>query len=666
MSSILPIDVQALLHFRGVESSRVEFKASWDSKAMAGTAAQVLRTICAYANDVQNLNGGYIVVGVSETSGKAVLPLAGLSIQDLDLAQKWIQGNCNHISPVYQPVLSPEVVDGKDVLVIWAPGGDNRPYQAPESLAAGAPRHFYIRQGAETVEAKGEMLRTLMQLTAKVPFDDRRALDVPVEQISMVLIRRHLQNLGSGLAADADDRDVLRRMRITMPVNGHEVPRNVALLMFTEDPERWFPGARIEVAHFAGDARGNLIEERTFRGPLTEQIREGIGYLQNLSIAHFQKVPDHAQTRGWVSYPLAALEESVVNAVYHRSYEGQSEPVKIYLYPDRMQIISYPGPVPGIEPKHLQPGGRVPPVPARNRRIGEFLKELRLAESRGTGIPKVFDAMARNGSSPPCYEFDTQRTYFSVTLPAHPEYVAITALRDVAQLDAVGDKEGAVQRLQQAYEAQPSSGSVAAKLIETHSRRADLAAARAIYDSFFKRPDRRLPGRVIVAMANACIEANQLTEAKQVLDGMPQLLVGEEAIEAAVLERRAGRDDRAHNLFQQARDTVLQDARALHEFAQTKMRLSHSPRYRGRRGDVHARTARRLLWREAKEMLQRVLQLDAGPQRHAWAWYDFGRVCRWLGEPAENSQQAFLKARELAPQDNKLLDLLDRQDETSP
>jgi len=322
MNSILPIDIQALLHFRGIESSRVEFKASWDSQAAAGTAAQVLRTICAYANDIQNLNGGYVVLGVAESSGGAVLPPQGLTAQEIDAAQKWIRGNCNRISPVFQPVLSPEVVDGRNVLVIWAPGGDNRPYEAPESLAEGASRHFYLRQGADTVRAQGEMLRTLMQLTAKVPFDDRRALDVPIEQISMALVRRHLQNLGSGLAVDSDDREVLRRMRVTVPVNGREVPRNVALLMFTDDPERWFLGARIEVAQFAGDARGNLIEERTFRGPLAEQVRECVGYLQSLSTAHFQKVPDHAQTRGWVSYPLPALEESIVNAVYHRSYEA--------------------------------------------------------------------------------------------------------------------------------------------------------------------------------------------------------------------------------------------------------------------------------------------------------------------------------------------------------
>jgi ATP-dependent DNA helicase RecG len=65
----------------------------------------------------------------------------------------------------------------------------------------------------------------------------------------------------------------------------------------------------------------------------------------------------------------------------------------------------------------------MPAVPSRNRRIGEFLKELRFAEAKGTGLRKIFSAMAQNGSPPPRFEFDEQRTYFSAILEAHPASV---------------------------------------------------------------------------------------------------------------------------------------------------------------------------------------------------------------------------------------------------
>ena len=456
-------------------------------------------------------------------------------------------------------------------------------------------------------------------------------------------------------------------MRLTVKVNTHEEPRNAALLMFTENPEQWFPGARIEVAQFSGGARGNTIEERVFRGPLPEQIRECLNYLRNLSVSHLQKVPSAPEAQGWVSYPISALEESIVNAVYHRGYDGITEPVKIYLYPDRMEITSYPGPAPGIELRHLLSGGRVPPVPARNRRIGEFLKELRLAEGRGTGIPKVFDAMAQNGSPPPQYEFDEQRTYFTVILQAHPEYLAVSALRDSAHLEAVGDREGALRRLEQAQAAQPASGPIASRLIEIYAKRGELPKARAVYQEFIQRPDKRFPGRVTLAFASALIEAHKSEEGLQIseeglqiLDSIPGVVAQDEAVEAAILERRANREEQAHALFQKAGEAILRDARALHEFAQSKIKLSTAAYLRGKK-DILQKTASKRLLLEAKEMLQRVIQLDTANQRRAWAWYDLGRVSQWLGEPKTNAEQAFQKARELAGGDAFLLDRLDKQ-----
>jgi ATP-dependent DNA helicase RecG len=53
----------------------------------------------------------------------------------------------------------------------------------------------------------------------------------------------------------------------------------------------------------------------------------------------------------------------------------------------------------------------------RNRRIGEFLKELDLTEGRSTGIPKILRAMEGNGSPLPEFETDEDRTYYLVRLP---------------------------------------------------------------------------------------------------------------------------------------------------------------------------------------------------------------------------------------------------------
>ena len=481
MSAILPINVDDLLRQRAVESERIEFKGAWDARR---TGPQVVRTICAFANDYHNLNGGYVVIGVDEREGRGVLPPRGLSEEEVDAAQKWIRGQCNRLDPPYPPVLSPERIDDRTVLVVWAPASEMRPHRAPRR--DGVLRHW-VRLGSETVDAesRGDLLRGLVEQTAKVPWDDRLAQDARIEDLRAGKVREYLRDVRSSLVDAEDERDLYRRMRLTVQVNDHETPRNVGLLLFSSQPERWIRGASIEVAQFAGDRPGNVQEERTFTGPLVDQLVDCLQHLENLSTHHLRKQRDRYRVRDWVSYPKAALREAVVNAVYHRGYDlDQPEPTKIYLYPGRVEVISYPGPVPGIERHDLLPHSQPAPVPARNRRIGEFLKELGLAEGRLSGVPKIFDAMRANGSPPPRFDFDETRTFFRATLPAHPEYAALSALRDAAHLRAVGEAAEAFRRVEAAWEANAGSSTLATEMIRMYVADGNTERAEAVYERF--------------------------------------------------------------------------------------------------------------------------------------------------------------------------------------
>jgi ATP-dependent DNA helicase RecG len=348
-SSSLPVGIQAVLG-GSVEGTRLELKAGWDEKT---TGPQVLKTLCAFGNDLQNLNGGYIVIGVAEANGVAIRPVQGISDDELDAAQKWIRGNCNRIVPAYLPVMDTSMVDGKRVLVLWAPASDARPHQAPDGPKA--DRKSWVRIGSETVEAKAEVLTRLLQQTARVPFDDRRTFDATNEDLRIGLAREFLHDVGSDLVREPDVERVYAAMQLTRRVNGHTVPRNVALLFFSDEPQRWFRGASIELAEFSDDAGGDTIDEKIFSGPLPQQLRQCLSWLENMTTRHLQKQSDAAEAKRWVSYPMPALREALVNAVYHRSYESDVvEPIKVYLYPNRIVVASYPGPVEGIELSHLQ------------------------------------------------------------------------------------------------------------------------------------------------------------------------------------------------------------------------------------------------------------------------------------------------------------------------
>jgi len=647
---ILPINLEELIHARAVESERREFKKSWDE----ATRDSVVRTVAAFANDLHNLNGGYVILGIEEQDGVPVLPPRGLDEAQVDVIQRDITNACRSIIPDYFPVISVEVFMEKTILVIWAPAGEARPYQAPRR---GGGRDYYVRVGSNTVEAKGDLLRQLMETASRIPFDDRRRLDAQVSELSPLLVRQFLYDVHSDLVfrePPLSPEELFRHLRLVAPIDGREAPRNVALLMFSDTLERHFPYARVEVAQFGDDAGGNLIEEQVFRGPLVEQVRTTLQFLEGLLTGQVRKLPGQAEALRFVSYPYEAIEEALVNAVIHRGYDGPPEPTKVYLYPDRMEITSYPGPVPGLDRRHLEAGAHLPPPPARNRRIGEFFKELRLAELRGTGIPKIRRRMRENGSPEPMFDFDDSRTYFCVTLPAHPNYVILHALRQAAELWHVGERERAIERLKEARAHFPSSGALAAQLIDYLAAMGDYYQAETLADEMLDQPDPFEQQIALRAMARAYLDAGKTEKATALLRRLPERGTASDIVDVAILHKRAGDYQEAHRLFSSVASDIQDDPKALHEFAQTKMRLAA----RAAAGRYGNRVVRQSLNRQAAEILRRVISLSTDRVRCGWAWYNLAETLWHLRAPMDEVLQAASKAQEVLPEEKVVSDFV--------
>ncbi len=418
-TSRLPINLEDLLRQRTVEGDRIEYKAGWNPDA-------VIRTLCAFANDFENLGGGYVVIGQDcDKDGQPVFPPVGVPDNQLDEIQRELLQYANLIQPPYFPILSVERYAEKNLVVLWAPGGQTRPYSAPKEVTAKhRTQHYYIRRYSSTVEAKGDDQRELLSLTATVPFDDRMCRAADVDDLNLDLIRSFLKEIGSGLYRERGRLSLVefaRRLNVVDGADENVKPRNVGVLFFCETPEKFLPGTQIDVVIFPQGAGGDRIVEKILRGPIHHQIRGALQYIGNhVIVEQVIKHPDRAEATRFFNYPMAAIEEALVNAMYHRGYD-QREPVELRVNPEGIEIVSYPGPDPSIRPADLK-AKRIVSRRYRNRRIGEFFKELEMTEGRGTGIPKIRAAMKRNGSPGPKFRTDEQRLWFVVELPIHPAF----------------------------------------------------------------------------------------------------------------------------------------------------------------------------------------------------------------------------------------------------
>jgi ATP-dependent DNA helicase RecG len=416
----LHLNIEDLLSARTVESDRIEYKEGWNPDA-------IYRSICAFANDFENLGGGYILIGIEENviTKTAKRPVIGLSTAQIGAIQHEMIGYNNLMKPYYAPRLFIEEVDDQQIIVLWVIAGSERPYEVPESVLS---KHklwkYFIRKYASSIEAKGAEKEELISLTNQIPFDDRSNRQAGVVNISMLLVKDYLVKVKSRLAEQIGkipDLELLSQMELVSGPNEHIFPRNVGLMLFSEHPEKFFPYTQVEIVEFPEGDAGPYTELEPITGPVALQISRTLAVLKDKLVKEkVIKQADKPESIRYTSYPYRAIEEIVVNAFYHRDYQ-QREPIEIRIYPNSIVFLNQGGPDRSIRLEAFARGA-VRSRRYRNRRLGEFLKEPELTEGRATGIPTILSELKANGSAPPRFYFDDDRTLFEVELFIHPAF----------------------------------------------------------------------------------------------------------------------------------------------------------------------------------------------------------------------------------------------------
>lgn len=427
----LPINITDLITGQTVEWERIEFKEGWNPE-------DILHSLCAFANDINNWGGGYLVLGIGEIDGKPILPPKGLQLNQIDAIQKKLLELCHRVTPAFFPIAEPVLFQKKHILVLWCPGGEARPYKAPISLKGKSHSAYYVRRFSNTVRASHSEEHQLIELAARIPFDDRIHHQASIADLKLPLIQSFLKEVGSHLFEESSKipvDELCRQMNIARGADEFLRPVNVGLLFFNDQPESFFKGAKIEIVEYH-DEVGDTFSEKIFTGPIHFQLKDALRYIQtNILKEEVRKIPGKAKADRFFNYPFEAIKEALANAVYHRSYEHQST-IEVSIRPKCIEILSFPGPVPPVDNNALKKP-RVVARDYRNRRVGDFLKELHLTEGRSTGIPKIRRAMNNNGSPKPKFETDKEKTYFLTTLPIHRKVKPQVEAQVEAQVESI-------------------------------------------------------------------------------------------------------------------------------------------------------------------------------------------------------------------------------------
>lgn len=436
------------------ESERVEWKKN------VADIDQVIKTIVAFANDISNLGGGYVVCGAEEGTdehGFQKVFYTGLMSSRLKELEGKVLNHCREkVSPPVVPITEEIQVDeDRRILVfIIAATGNAHSYRAGGKDSS----TYYIRIGRDTIEARNSLLtEVLIKKNQLEPWDRRINKNAGIDAFDLIVLREYLQEMGLWSPKKTVEELITDKATLSSfipPFTGKvdlidELhPRNFALLMFGKDPLKFIPGAYTIFSIYRGKDRSEPTAERyELTGPIVQQAKRSIELLNTEAYTAFDKTTD---VPNQVKYPIRALQEAVVNAIVHRDYES-NQPSRITVFVDRIEINS-----PGALPRAIDKGkfveGKASPF-WRNQSLAYFFNKLQLAQAEGQGIPTILKLMKENGCPNPIFEFEPESVI--CTLPAHPRHQLMRELTEIENKIVIGNKTEALEKLEAILEKDP-------------------------------------------------------------------------------------------------------------------------------------------------------------------------------------------------------------------
>jgi len=380
-----------LTHFMtAIESDLAERKGSF-----SGSAPETTRqAVCAFANDLPNhRKPGVVFVGVADDGMPTGLPITDqllLSLADIKTDGK--------IVPPPTLTVQSRNLRGKDVAVITVTPSDSPPvrYNGRTYIRIGPRRGLASAQDERILNEKRHFL--------DVSFDIHGLSSATARDLSARLFEE--EYLPAAVAPDileANERTLEQRLAATKMVVSADnpTPTVLGILVLGIRPADFLPGAYVQFLRIDGTELADpVVDESIYDGPVTDLIRRTEEKLEshNRVAVDFTRGATETRTQ---TYPAAALQQIVRNAVMHRTYESTNAPIRIYWFNDRIEIFSPGGPFGLVTAENFgQPGA----ADYRNPNLAEALRVLGFVQRFGAGIATAQRALAQNGNPPLRFE----------------------------------------------------------------------------------------------------------------------------------------------------------------------------------------------------------------------------------------------------------------------
>ena len=338
-----------------------------------------------------NADGGYLAVGIEDDG----------TITGIDAFEK----NLNELLRVPFDFCIPSVeVENKIMDVVDCHGNPNhilRMHVLPSTrVIANQADEVYLRVGDKSKKLNFEQRLQLVYAKGVKYFEDEPVAGATLRDIDLEYVGKYIEKIGY---TKGNAEYYLRHNNdFVTGVDGEDKISTAAILLFGNNPQRFFPRARLRFVKYDGRKaevgdRMNVIKDQTFKGRILDQVQNALAFVKT-QIREYTKLGEGAVFQTIPEYPEFCWTELIVNAVAHRDYSIKGTDIQIKMYDDHFDVES-PGLLPGIV--------RVNNIRefhfSRNPKIVELLTEYDLVKEYGEGVDRIYRDMEEAGLPEPVY-----------------------------------------------------------------------------------------------------------------------------------------------------------------------------------------------------------------------------------------------------------------------
>jgi ATP-dependent DNA helicase RecG len=353
------------------ENSSLEFKTS------ELRAESLAKEIVAFANR----DGGMILLGVADNG-----MIQGLSEEKK--YEEWVANIARHnVIPSVCPEFSTACVAEKKIGVIFIPKGKDKPYQTGDGK-------YLIRVGSTNRIATQQELLRLFQASGTFHYDLTPVPRTGMTDLNFSRLDNYFRRYEIDFSNESEEQKRILLENIDILTKSGETTV-AGLLIFGVNPSRYLSQNGISFACFRGKTLNEeLINKQLIDGNLDYQVDTGLAVIKNHLLIP-SKISGTKREDTRYIYPDKVFRELLTNAVVHRNYSIAGSKIRVFLFDDRLEVIS-PGRLPNavtIEKLRFGVSFAINPV------IVKFMENLRYVDQLGRGLPMVCQEAVRNGKT---------------------------------------------------------------------------------------------------------------------------------------------------------------------------------------------------------------------------------------------------------------------------